>query len=99
MLRHLLLGSNTFFNCHIQYCFEGPKILISHDATEAFFRSQESTGHPAQNHRRILPATDSVSSHAYAGVRTFDHVGRRQAAMQTGRQLEPVDREALLQAL
>src|SRR5262249_8445329 len=99
MLSYLLLRSNNFFDFRIQYCFQRPKILISHDATEASFRGQESAGYPALNHAGILPATDCIGSHACAGVRTLDPVRRRQAPMETDGHIESVDREALLQAL
>src|SRR5215469_7099055 len=99
MLRDLLFRSNTFFDFRIQYCFQRPKVLISHDATKAFFRSQEGTGYPTLNHSGIFPATDSIGSHAYAGVRTLDQVRRRQAAMEAGGHIKSIDRETLLQAL
>src|SRR5438477_1319073 len=100
MLRYLLLGGKIFFDfSHLIFALTAQRSFVSHNATEAFLCSQESTGDPALNHRRIFPATDSIGSRTYTSVRAFNHVGCRQAPMQAGGHLEPVDCEALLQAL
>src|SRR5215471_10249224 len=96
LLRHRLSGGRLR---SIEDRFQSPKIAIAHHLAEVLFRSQAGGGHPALDHSTVTPAANSTSSHANAGMRTLDDIGGCQATMQRRGYVQPVDREALLQAL
>jgi hypothetical protein len=59
---------------------QSPEFAITHDPAEALFRSQEGRSQPAPDHGAVLPVGDTAGSDAHSGMRTFDDVGRCQAA-------------------
>jgi len=71
---------------------------VAHDFVEPLLGSDKRRGHPAQNHFAVLPVGKRGGLDAYTGVRALDDVGCRQAAMQRGRKIQPVDGKAFLQA-
>ena len=93
ILRSDLCGSRLR---RVEGGFQGPQIAVTHDLVEALLGSEESRGHPAQDHVAVLPVSDAAGLDAHTGVRTFDDVGGGQAAAQRRRYIQAVDGEALL---
>jgi len=77
LLRHLLAGGRS----GVEDRFQRPQVLVSHDAVEALFSSEEGRSHPAQNHLAVLPVRNAAGLNAHSGMRALDDVGGRQAAM------------------
>ncbi len=96
---HVPLVVESVSLARVEDGFQGPEIAVAHDLVELFFRSQEGRGQPADHHLAVLPVGDATGLDAYSGVRALDDVGGRQAAVQRRRDIQPVDGEALQQAL
>ena len=91
LLRRLLAGGRS----RVEDRFQGPEIAMAHDAIESLLCSEEGRCHPTQHHLAVLPVSNAASLDTDSGVRAFDDVGGRQAAVQRRRNVQPVDGKAL----
>src|SRR3954469_10670341 len=65
----------------------------------AVYTVQFTPSRPTLGHVRVPPAADIARPLPNAAMRAFDQVGRRQTFVQAGGNLEPLQREHLLEAL